>query len=174
MAFNATSATAADAWTRARALGRRLQQPILRRELRSALGSVSLLRGVALEKAVSRLSAMPLAAPDQVQELAALLATVAEWMLVCGALASSDEFWGLTEDTVSAFVSGAPPRESLRERARVGRQLALRRWEPLIYSAIMGTGSQVPGEPVSGGSGAGIGVFIRGFPTEPTSSCALY
>ncbi len=131
---------------------------------RGATAALADLRSGEVARALDRMSDVP--APDRAVTVALLnsMATVAAWAVQQRLIRAEDDLWAMTPGEIGALVTD-PTRDGAGQRAEARRR-ALLRWEPFVYSAIMGTGTVVRGEPVSNGTGAGIALVLRSLPTE--------
>jgi hypothetical protein len=163
-----TPAAAGSAWVAAQAVARALRARAWRGVEptgRDAAKLFSDLRSGDVGTALERLAST---VPSSAEELSALLvplATVVAWLLQEGAVSRPDEAWAMSAAEVGQTLASAAPGAGAGQR-RDARRRALLRWEPFIHTAVAGTGAAVLGEAVSGGSGAGVAVVVRGLPTD--------
>lgn len=167
-----TQAEAGDAWDDAQALSRRLRDRSWGAQDVGVPGPTELfaqLRGGLLGDALDRLSSRPVASHEEVAALLTLLAKVGDRLARTGVLFNRDDLWGLSGDAVAGLISGRRSAVSVADPARAAqeaRRRALIRWEPVIHTAVLGTGQRVVGESACSGVGAGQVVFVEGVPKE--------
>ncbi len=167
-----TQTEAGAAWDDARALSWRLRDRSWGAQDAGAQGPTELfaqLRGGVLGDALDQLRSRPAAAHEEVEALLNLLAKVGDRLAHTGALLNRDDLWGLSSDDVTGLITGTQSAASVADHARAAREArrrALIRWEPVIHTAVLGTGRRVVGESVCSGVGAGQVVFVEGLPKE--------
>jgi phosphohistidine swiveling domain-containing protein len=167
-----TQTEAVAAWDDAQALSWRLRDRSWGAQDAKAQGPTELfaqLRGGVLGDALDQLRSRPAAAREEVEALLHLLAKVGDRLAHTGALLNRDDLWGLSSDDVTGLITGTQSAASVADHARAAREArrrALIRWEPVIHTAVLGTGRRVVGESVCSGVGAGQVVFVEGLPKE--------
>jgi phosphohistidine swiveling domain-containing protein len=163
-----TRATAGTAWVAARALSRALRARAWGADDHDGGGAAAVLarlRGGDIAAAVDRLATAPATSSGDMGALLLHLGTVAAWLRQTAVVSSADGLWAMTADDVDRLLAAPEP---VRDPPSWGdaRRRALLRWEPLIYTATAATAVGLQGDPVSGGSGAGMSVLVRGLPAE--------
>jgi len=165
----ATRALAGDAWRQAQVLSITLRARSwadLDGEGTGASSALSQLRGGALGEAVDRLASLPAAVAEESDRLLGLLGLVATWLQQTGMLAEVDDIWTVPRAEIADLIAGRAAKTPSKRRE--ARRRALLRWEPLVYTAVQGTGTALDGEPASSGVGAGSAVIVRGLPSQPS------
>jgi phosphohistidine swiveling domain-containing protein len=163
-----TAEAAGSAWVAAQAVARALRARAWRGVEAVGQGAAGVLASLRSGDVGSALGSLAGTVPGSGGELSALLVqlgTVVAWVQQEGAVASADDVWAMTAAEVGQTLASAAPRGSNAQR-RDARRAALLRWEPFVHTAVAGTGAVVLGEAVSGGSGAGVAVVVRGLPTD--------
>ena len=169
-----TRAEATAAWGDAQALSSRLRDrswDALKMGAQGPREVLAQLRGGVLSDAVDRLRFLPAATHEEVASLFTLLAKVGDRLVRTGVLMTRDDLWGLSRDDVAGLISGAQSDVLAADQARIAqeaRRRTLMRWEPVVHTAVLGTGQRVVGESACSGVGAGVVVFVEGLPKEPS------
>lgn len=163
-----TAAAAGSAWVAAQALARALRARAWRGVEpagRGAAEALATLRSGDIESALECLAGTVPSSAEGLSGLLVALGSVVAWLRQEGAVWSADDVWAMSAAEVGQTLASAAPGTGGRRR-RDARRRALLRWEPVIHTAVAGTGAGVLGEAVSGGSGAGVAVVVRGLPTD--------
>jgi phosphoenolpyruvate synthase/pyruvate phosphate dikinase len=169
-----TQAEAGAAWSAAQALSWRSRDRSWGAQNAAAQGSAEILaqlRGGVLGDAVDRLRSRPSPPPEEVTALLTLLAKVGDRLVRTGVLLTRDDLWGLSGDDVAGLISGTQSAALVADHARVAqeaRRRTLMRWEPVVHTAVLGTGQRVVGQSACSGVGAGLVVLVEGVPKEPS------
>ena len=166
-ASQVTASEAMEAWSRAQASAQSLQRAARGGRDHGDLAAAAVLaglRGGEVGRALDRMPAVPAADPAATARLLAAMATVAAWAVQQGLIRAQDDLWAMSPVEIGALFTD-PTRGGAAQRAEARRR-ALLRWEPFVYSAIMGTGTVVRGQAVSDGTGAGTALVLRSLPTE--------
>jgi phosphohistidine swiveling domain-containing protein len=163
-----TAAAAGSAWVAAQALARALRARAWRGVEPAGRGVAEVLatlRSGDIGSALERLASTVPSSAEGLSGLLVALGTVVAWLRQEGAVWSADDVWAMSAAEVGQTLASAAPGTGGGQR-RDARRRALLRWEPVIHTAVAGTGAVVLGEAVSGGSGAGVAVVVRGLPTD--------
>jgi rifampicin phosphotransferase len=163
-----TPAAAGTAWVAAQAVARALRARAWRDVEPTGRDAAEVLANLRSGDVGSALERLASTVPSSAEDLSALLValgTVVAWLRQEGAVSGADEVWAMSAAEVGQTLASAAPGAGAGQR-RDARRRALLRWEPFIHTAVAGTGNVLLGEAVSGGSGAGVAVVVRGLPTD--------